>query len=384
MKSPFSKPVSAEHYTAPSNIAPASPASFAQQQASGGYFEGATAMAASGFKGLLAEAKRMAGFDKKGLPDAAKNKMLRIAQAGENARGARERARASKEELQEELARMDLNISITVTQISARCDDDRERANTEKTLLNLQADRDIIQAAITKQLALQAEQGDIFVVFNRLSESLSTYVARIATRARSHSIVVEPRIEAGKTAAQSVERLRTRISELRADLSSVVHAPYPSSEAKQRMRAEIDELAERGKPRILNLINRREEIQWPTQTMHVVSQPIGDGDQSSHLMSLTTPDAIAIVAWAHRDVLIARLDEEIESCSTDTEALTDEQRSVKTAAISADILAIEREEEVLIERMEQSGAMFLRRPDADPRAILGLSSDMPAPDADTI
>ena len=40
-------------------------------------------------------------------------------------------------------------------------------------------------------------------------------------------------------------------------------------------------------------------------------------------------------------------------------------------------LSIERQEEALIEQLEMSNAIVKRRDDADPRAVLGLSGDLP-------
>jgi hypothetical protein len=322
----------------------------------------------------------MTGFDKKRLSDSAKNKLQRIADSAANARGARERARSTVESLQEDLSRIELNISIDEAEVAARRD---EKLPIPKSLVQLRADREIIKAEIARLRTIQSEQGDVFASCTQLSTSLAKYVARITAGARSHGIAVETRAAAGETPTDSVERLRRHIRGLRVDLRAVEHAPYPSSESKQRMRALISGLAKRGVPNVLHLIDNREEIAWPTQTTHTMTSPVNPDDHAQ-LMVTTIPDALAILVWAHRDALIARLDEEIESCSTDKEALTDEQRRAKSAAILADILAIEREEEAFIERMEASGAMFLRRPDADPRAVLGLSSDMPAPDVEPI
>ena len=369
--------LSADHFSTPSDPGPSS-----FQRPSDGYFEGSPNMT-SRSEGLLARAKRFAGLGRKGLSDSAKNKLLRISEAADNARGARERSRAIKEQLQEYLGHLKLDISIEEGQLASRSKGDPARDQIEKRLVGLQTDSAIIKADIARQIALQSERGEIFTACTFLSDALSKYVARIADSARLHHIAIEPKMQDGETLADAVERLRRYIRGRRVDLGAVKFAPYPSSESKQRMRAEIEALAERGRPNVFHLIESRDGINWPSQTSQTMTTPIGPNDQAQ-LMISTTPDALGVMAWIHRDALIARLDKEIESCSTDAEALTDEQRTVKSAAIWADILAYEREEEVLIERMEASGALFLRRQDADPRAVLGLSSDMPEPDVEPI
>jgi len=44
-------------------------------------------------------------------------------------------------------------------------------------------------------------------------------------------------------------------------------APYPSSHAKQQMRAQIEALAMQGAPSVSNLIEHDRQIEWPTQML---------------------------------------------------------------------------------------------------------------------
>jgi hypothetical protein len=52
--------------------------------------------------------------------------------------------------------------------------------------------------------------------------------------------------------------------------------------------------------------------------------------------------------------------------------LDDQQRAEREAALLAAILNAERTEERLIEAAAAEGRTILRRPEADPRAVLGL------------
>ena len=63
----------------------------------------------------------------------------------------------------------------------------------------------------------------------------------------------------------------------------------------------------------------------------------------------------------------------------DQNALTAEQRAEQIGEIDRDRLAIQREEEHWVGKAIEDGMTMLRRPDADPRAVLGLADDMPAP-----
>jgi hypothetical protein len=95
--------------------------------------------------------------------------------------------------------------------------------------------------------------------------------------------------------------------------------------------------------------------------------------------SHNAPDVLGLLAWLFHDQLIAALDIEISAMADDDHALDDQQRSATEALLLSERLATERIEEALIEAAEAEGRNVVRRPNADPRAILGLSSALPAP-----
>ena len=72
-----------------------------------------------------------------------------------------------------------------------------------------------------------------------------------------------------------VLRLRRRVRELHSDLHRVRSAPLPSAYCKQRMRAQIDELAMRGEPSMALLIEHDREIVWP---MTLVQSTVRGGE----------------------------------------------------------------------------------------------------------
>jgi hypothetical protein len=59
--------------------------------------------------------------------------------------------------------------------------------------------------------------------------------------------------------------------------------------------------------------------------------------------------------------------------------LTAEQRESQCAQLMRDLLKAERAEEAVIDAAYRDGLNILRRKDADPRAVLGLSDALPAP-----
>lgn len=379
MKMPFSisgnRGVRAEHLSGSES---ASPAAIAPNASAAAVYSGAESAGYSTAESLFSRVKQAAGFAKKGLSDAARNKLVLIGERAANARGAAEKARNDIDQLREDLAKVELNISIQEEQRATRRDTDPEPVILRKA----REDAALIKTEISRLQSRRSEYTTISAETAELSSALSKYVARIKETARSHTIAVEPRVLGGEGPGDSLERLRRRVRELRSDLDQVRFAPYPSSEAKQLVRAQIDLLAARGAPTLFDVIDSRGDIKWPEHITRSMSMSVSN--EPAQMVITTIPDTLAIFAWLHRDALIAGLDREIEASSQDDQALTGEQRIKKSAQIASDILATEREEEALIEQMEASGALFLRRTDADPRAILGLANDMPAPDVERI
>ena len=78
------------------------------------------------------------------------------------------------------------------------------------------------------------------------------------------------------------------------------------------------------------------------------------------------------MAFLFPDQLLSALCREVDLVSDDANSLDDATRATKLATIAADMLAVEREEEALIVQAEQAGNQILRRPDADPRAVLQI------------
>jgi hypothetical protein len=159
--------------------------------------------------------------------------------------------------------------------------------------------------------------------------------------------------------SSQIEKQRQRIRGLQADLRQIDAAPYTTADAKKRALAEIEQLAERGRPGVHQLIEQREStIDWPASELDTML-----------LRPVKANDGIALVAWLYRGDLIKAVAKEIDSVGDDTRALTDEQRFDRFKVCLADLLQAERDEEALI---ESATFEVLRRIDADPRAVLGL------------
>lgn len=207
-------------------------------------------------------------------------------------------------------------------------------------------------------------------------ETLENYIKRL-----SDPVEAAPPVAAtlgkGETHQQAVARVRKHCEKLREDAQAVADAPIHSSVAKQMARTKIEALAERGRPNTLISIEAGRPFEFPT----VIA---GGGAVAVEGKMVSLPfhrvtDTESMFCWLHRDQLSAAIEAEIDENSDDASALSDETRAKKSAQCKAQILECERIEEALIETAADQGVVIARRPDADPRAVLGLADAAPAP-----
>jgi hypothetical protein len=178
---------------------------------------------------------------------------------------------------------------------------------------------------------------------------------------------VKPNVGSKHITPELIEERRRRIRELVADLRQIDAAPYTSQCAKEAWRAHVSALAERGRPRMDHLIDRLDLTESPWSLI---------GVQTNYGPNAEIVDPMSVIAWLNRDHLIAAGEAEIDASADDSVALTDQQRRERFREVLNDLLAAEREEEAMIRAAHFD---IDRRPDADPRAVLCLGDNLPAP-----
>jgi hypothetical protein len=149
-------------------------------------------------------------------------------------------------------------------------------------------------------------------------------------------------------------------------------APIHSSHAKRLALEQISALAERGAPDVLGLIERGHLISWPERELQYALRQVAISVEREF-------DPLALIAYLCRPQLIAAVNKEIDSLADDKSALSAKEREERAQTIQRDILEVEFEEESLVMQALENGLKIIRRSDADPRAVLGLSADMPSP-----
>jgi hypothetical protein len=170
------------------------------------------------------------------------------------------------------------------------------------------------------------------------------------------------------------QRSCRRVRELRDEIKQIQAAPYRAVDAKQRLDAWLDRLAEQGKPDVTQMVDYNGDIRLPQ-----VSIPMG-----GHVLTPASPmvagtaqqdNAIGLLAWLFRDAVREALHQQIDVVSDDAAALSHEDRARRMTETKDDLLAVEREAEHWFCRASSEGADIARAPDSDPRAVLGLICD---------
>ena len=135
------------------------------------------------------------------------------------------------------------------------------------------------------------------------------------------------------------------------------------------MRAQIEALAMQGAPSVSGIVEHDGgKIAWPTQSVRAEIYNTG----LPAVGFCEVPDAVALLAWLHRDLLIKRLDAEIATESDDGASLSHEARQQREAEVLGDLLAVEREEAAMVWSAMSQNLPVEHRADCDPRAILQI------------
>ncbi|RHZ95337.1 hypothetical protein D1122_14895 [Cereibacter sphaeroides] len=179
--------------------------------------------------------------------------------------------------------------------------------------------------------------------------------------------------EAAVSAFDALENMREQVAAAKAEIRRIASAPQPLEDAM----AAFDRWADRqvvdaidGLPtgRLLDPIEARRGLTREAVRVDgaILLAPEIDAVRGVLLASPTVRAEIrAVVEGQLRDRL-----QGMEAMNLDT-------RAKKLIRAQADLLALELAEEAAIRAMERAGLPALRRPDADPRALLASDASLP-------
>lgn len=160
-----------------------------------------------------------------------------------------------------------------------------------------------------------------------------------------------------QTASGSVADVRAAVVRLQDERRAVEAAPIPQDEAIPL----VDTFVDRALAGLSQFADPDEIV---ASAAH--GRPID-------LRALTADQRVAVMVAALGPVLRLRFRELLADHYTGLSVgLAADDRQARLRAIDAEVVALEREEEVLIRELAEAGVTVDRRGDADPRAVLGL------------
>ena len=211
---------------------------------------------------------------------------------------------------------------------------------------NAEANREL-----ARMLAKQTAQQVRFRESSQLLAGLEHWLQNLPRNVVLEDIKKHSKPKFKGSAVEAVEAIRDKLKTLRKDISAVQRATPTAEEMKAAVRATVQANGDRARPKI-------------TATEHKFDVTFGTLDFSTRAI---TP--FEIECWLHPDDVVAKLDAEIDALPVSPLALSAADKAARLEELSAAMLSLERDEEALIAGSAQEIA---RRPQADPRAVLGV------------
>jgi hypothetical protein len=268
------------------------------------------------------------------IPETAQRKLTALEQSAIDLQGLAEAARVGLQRLQVDAGNMANRWRFLSQEFH-----EEEAAAVEKELQK-------IGSAIDAAGDEHGRRRDRAAAAQRVHVAVMTWLKGLRPDAALESVIIDaPKLKRGENAADAIIRTRQEILGVQHELAGVRTAPMSKAEAAAAIRRQVDELAARGRPIIDTVSGTLNVRAW------------------------RTADTAAVLAWLHRDTLIARLTAELGD-NADGLSAADRQTRVKQFKTRLD--ALERQEELLVVRALADGIAVDRRPDVSPACVLGV------------
>jgi len=173
------------------------------------------------------------------------------------------------------------------------------------------------------------------------------------------------KLNKGETLAELLARNGEAQSAINTELATVQNAGRTIAECKLAMRAQVNLLAEKGRPDVAGLFNGG-VIAWPTEQFSA-----GGHGAHQYVVTATVTDVLSLTVWAHRAAIVSQLDAEIERAGDDTTALSAEVQAARIVELQSSLLKLQREQEAINEKLEAQGQQ-IRRNCTDPLVLFGI------------
>jgi hypothetical protein len=278
------------------------------------------------------------------LPAPARAKLSELERAADDAAALANRTLAS-------LKGVEAQVSTRLHALE-HCEDDAARAEELKTELHALGENAarLREELSTRQVRRDADQS--------LLTRIGGWLDRVPPNVALEAIEAPAREPGDEGPRAAVERYRQTILGIRAEIETVRKAPLPPADVKRLARAWVDQHAKRGRPHI-QVDGDRADILFERTAALV---------RGDRLAAAVSAD---FLLWLFRDQVVEALEREVEALNVQG-ALTRDERAARLEALRAALLEAERREEAAITRARTEGTLIARRPDADPRAVLGI------------
>jgi hypothetical protein len=263
------------------------------------------------------------------LPGAARAKLLTLQGTANDARDASASAQARLRGLQDQLS-------------SSTLSDEQQ---------------DGIEREIDRLIAVRTKQNERHAALLAVVDGIRRYL-----QALPRGITLEmvrhptPKLLKGENNSAALSRIRNEIADLKQQRQAVASASLPKSVMKAAAKRYVEEMAARGRPRVAGDSDGFKATFGDTKTF----APQG------------VRAAAELLCWHDGPGVLARLEAEIDALPTPSLVLDTEERATRLAELTSDLERLERDEESLIEQAWDDGSEVLRRPEANPAAILGV------------
>jgi hypothetical protein len=246
-------------------------------------------------------------------------------------------------------------------------------SDDDPRVVRLRAKINNLNEQIARFQARNAARSESLSALSHLEDKINMFLNEVASSDMALEIAnhIPPTLQKNETPAAAVERARRKIRELQSDLQKVRMAPLPADESKRRMRAYIENLAAAGRPDFSHIIDHRGHVVQFPQTSHRATVYLTD-PQITGFAAAEVDHTIALLMYMLKDTAIAAYDRAIDEDADHANALSDVDRNKRETEVLSDLLAEERDEEHYVTLGIAAGVDILRRPDADPRAVLGV------------
>jgi hypothetical protein len=213
-------------------------------------------------------------------------------------------------------------------------------------------DRELLDRLTAARNRANEQHRTLSLLINKLHQFLAQMPPTAALE------IVPPadfKLRNGETLSTAIEATRNGIKSLQGQLQVIRRAPLPLSDREKCAEQYVQRLADRARPMVGFDTGDQLTLRW---TDDIVA---------------SRDDALGLLAWAAPEAVLSALMNQIRQMPTPVSCLSPQDRTARVAELEQKQLELERAEEAMIMRAAGDGIELLRRPDASPLAVLGLT-----------